>query len=108
VSDADDKHPGSDPGPTLGHFCLTLDGEEHQVAFADGETLLQAALRAGVDAPHNCTQGRCGSCLSKLRAGEVNMPEARALSPKNRELGYVLACQSRPVPAQTIWLDFDI
>lgn len=90
------------------HFRLTLDGVEVQVPIVAEETLLEAALRAGVDAPHACTQGRCGSCLSQLRQGEVSMPSARALSPQNRERGYVLACQSRPVSADPLWLDFDI
>ena len=89
-------------------FRLTLDGEEHTVPIAAGETLLQAALAAGIDAPHSCTEGRCGTCKSWLRNGEVIMDAARALSPRNKERGYVLACQSRPSSAIPIWLDFDL
>lgn len=88
-------------------FRLTLDGEEHVVPIAAGETLLEAALAAGIDAPHFCTKGRCGTCMSWLRNGDVSMPPARALSPRNIERGYVLACQSRPFSAAPIWLDFD-
>ncbi len=40
-------------------FRLTLDSEDHIVPIAAGETLLQAALAAGIDAPHSCTEGRC-------------------------------------------------
>jgi len=90
------------------NFRLTLDGDEHIVPIAAGETLLQAALAAGIDAPHNCTKGRCGTCLSLLRSGDVNMFSARALSPRSKERGYVLACQSRPSSAEPIWLDFDL
>ncbi len=89
-------------------FKLTLDGEDHTVPIAAGETLLQAALAAGIDAPYLCTEGRCGTCLSWLRNGDVTMESARALSPRNKERGYVLACQSRPSSAAPIWLDFDI
>ncbi|MCH8099900.1 MAG: 2Fe-2S iron-sulfur cluster binding domain-containing protein [Proteobacteria bacterium] len=89
-------------------FRLTLDGEEHIVSIAADETLLEAALAAGIDAPHSCTQGRCGTCLSWLRNGEVTMASARALSPRSKERGYVLACQSRPSSSAPIWLDFDI
>ena len=89
-------------------FRLTLDGKEHIVPIAAGETMLQAALAAGIDAPHNCTQGRCGSCMSWLRSGEVSMASARALSPRNKERGYVLACQSRPSSSTPIWLDYDL
>jgi ring-1,2-phenylacetyl-CoA epoxidase subunit PaaE len=89
-------------------FRLTLDGEDHTVPIAAGETLLQAALAAGIDAPHSCTEGRCGTCKSWLRTGDVSMESARALSPRNKERGYVLACQSRPASNDPIWLDFDL
>jgi ring-1,2-phenylacetyl-CoA epoxidase subunit PaaE len=89
-------------------FRLTLDGIDHTVPIVVGETLLQSALAAGIDAPHNCTEGRCGSCMSWLRSGEVSMASTRALPPRKMERGYVLACQSRPLSAEPIWLDFDI
>ncbi len=89
-------------------FRLTLDFENHTVPIAAGETLLQAALAAGIDAPHSCTEGRCGTCMAWLRSGDVSMASTRALSKRNIERGYVLACQSRPSSAAPIWLDFDI
>jgi ring-1,2-phenylacetyl-CoA epoxidase subunit PaaE len=89
-------------------FRLTLDGEDHTVSIAADETLLQAALAAGIDAPHSCTEGRCGTCMSWLRTGDVSMGTTRALSPRNKERGYVLACQSRPSSTARIWLDFDL
>ena len=88
-------------------FRLTLDGEDHTVPIADGETLLEAALTAGIDAPHMCTEGRCGTCKSYLRIGAVTMATSRPLSPRNRERGLVLACQARPSSSAAIWLDFD-
>jgi ring-1,2-phenylacetyl-CoA epoxidase subunit PaaE len=93
---------------TAHSFRLTLDGENHTVPIAAGETLLEAALTAGIDAPHNCTEGHCGTCKSWLRGGEVSMASTRALSKRNKERGYVLACQARPSSAEQIWLDFDI
>ena len=89
-------------------FRLTLDGAEHIVPIAVDETLLQAALAAGIDAPHSCTEGRCGTCMSWLRNGDVSMASTRALSKRNIERGYVLACQSRPSSPDPIWLDFDL
>jgi ring-1,2-phenylacetyl-CoA epoxidase subunit PaaE len=89
-------------------FRLTLDGEDLSVPIAAGETLLQAALAAGIDAPHSCTEGRCGTCMSLLRSGEVSFATTRALSQRNIERGYVLACQSRPSSPTPIWLDFDL
>lgn len=89
-------------------FRLTLDGEDHTVSINPGETLLEAALSADIDAPFSCKEGRCSTCLSNLRSGEVTMADTRGLSRRNKERGYVLACQSRPSSADPIWLDFDI
>ncbi len=89
-------------------FRLTLDGKDHTVQIAARDTLLEAALTAGIDAPHSCTEGRCGTCMSWLRNGDVTMASTRALSPRNKERGYVLACQSRPSSSAPIWLDFDL
>ena len=109
MSQTDSKHSGAEASAdSLAEgFRLTLDGEDHSVPIAAGETLLQAALAAGIDAPFSCTEGRCGTCMSQLRSGEVSMPPARALSPRNKDRGYVLACQSRPSSSAPIWLDFD-
>ncbi len=89
-------------------FKLTLDGEDHSIPIAAGETLLQAALGAGIEAPSSCTEGHCGSCMAWLRNGDVAMTSTQALSKRNIARGYVLACQSRPSSDAPIWLDFDL
>jgi ferredoxin len=103
-----DKAAGATSNAIIKNFRLTLDGVDHNVPITAGETLLRAALAAGIDAPHSCTEGRCGTCMSWLRNGEVSMANTRALSPRNTERGYVLACQSRPSSPAPIWLDFDL
>jgi 3-ketosteroid 9alpha-monooxygenase subunit B len=96
------------PNALIESFRMTLDDEDHTVPIAAGETLLQAALAAGIDAPSSCTEGHCGTCMSWLRNGEVSMTSTRALSKRDVERGYVLACQSRPSSSAPIWLDFDL
>ena len=100
--------PGAFTDNAAESFRLTLDGEEHAVPIAAGQTLLEAAFAAEIDVPSSCTEGHCGTCMAQLRAGEVTMASTRALSKRNIERGYVLACQSRPSSAAPIWLDFDI
>ncbi len=95
-------------GESLGTFRLTLDGQDHEVPIKTGQSLLQAAIAAGLDAPFSCTEGHCGSCMSRLRTGEVTMASTRALSKRNLERGFILACQARPALAGPIWLDFDL
>ncbi len=110
MSQSKSSYNGAEPSANVlvESFRLTLDGETHTVPIAAGETLLQAALAAGVDAPNSCTKGRCGTCMALLRNGEVSMTAARGLSKRNSERGYVLACQSRPSSPAPIWLDFDL
>jgi len=112
----DDLTPGQStaeaPPPSaevlIDHFKLTLDGEDHVVPITSGQTLLQAALAAGIDAPSSCTEGHCGTCMGLLRSGNVSMTSTEALSRRDIERGHVLACQSRPSSTDPIVLDFDI
>lgn len=53
-----------------------------------GQLLLDAALVAGVDLPHDCRAGRCGSCLTRVNQGITLGGEARSR-------GVVHACQAR-------------
>ncbi len=110
MSQSEESDGGAAPSAnaTVESFRLTLDSENHIVPIAAGETLLQAALAAEIDAPHSCTEGRCGTCMSWLRNGDVSMASTRALSKRNAERGYILACQARPSSPAPIWLDFDL
>lgn len=70
-------------------------GGRHSVACAQGERLLHAGLRAGVDLPYGCATGTCGDCRAKVLSGQVeslwpDAPGMRAL----REPGEILLCQS--------------
>lgn len=93
--------------PDGGAFDLILDGQTHKVPITAGQTLLAAALAAGIDAPNSCTEGHCGTCMAQLRAGEVSMVSTQALSKRNIQRGLVLACQARPSSTAKIVLDFD-
>lgn len=62
------------------------------------ETVLQAALRSGVDFPNSCRVGGCGSCKCRLTEGSVKelTETGYLLSGEEIEQGYILACQSVP------------
>lgn len=71
------------------------------------ETLLQAALREGIDFPHSCRVGSCASCKCKLVDGEVKeLTEAGyTLSDDELDQGFILACQSVPKTDISVELD---
>lgn len=86
---------------------ITLDGAEAIAPVLAGQSLLDAALAAGLDVPNSCRSGVCGSCMAKLRDGAVDQkPGSKGLSRRDSEKGMVLACQSRAVSA-SVWLDYD-
>jgi 3-phenylpropionate/trans-cinnamate dioxygenase ferredoxin reductase subunit len=67
---------------------ITINGESF---FARrGEVLLDAALNNGMQLPHDCRAGHCGSCCVRVVSGEVRGGEGS-------EPGVVHACQCRIV-----------
>jgi NAD(P)H-flavin reductase/ferredoxin len=72
------------------------------------ETLLDAALRQGVDFPNSCRVGGCGSCKCKLTQGKVKelTETGYLLSGEELEAGYILACQS--VPQSDVSIEVDL
>ena len=51
---------------------IEINGEA--VPVEHRETLLQAALRGGIDFPNSCRVGGCGTCKCKVTRGEVKLP----------------------------------
>lgn len=77
---------------------LTLPQIERRLSVAEGQTILEAALAAGIPYPHSCTAGRCAACKSKLHAGQVTLkPHTRfALTDEEKAQGLILACRAIP------------
>ena len=86
---------------------LHLDGRGYQLDMSFyGDTVLDAALAAGIDAPYSCKNGMCSTCRARVTAGTAAMDVNYSLSEKEVGQGYVLTCQARPTtPAVTV--DFD-
>ena len=73
---------------------MRIDPLRHTVEVSAGQTLLDAALRAGVYIPHACLHGLCGTCKVQVVEGEVDIGDASpfALMDFEREEGKCLAC----------------
>jgi CDP-4-dehydro-6-deoxyglucose reductase, E3 len=61
------------------------------------QPVLEAALRAGLNLPHSCKSGHCGSCRARILSGAVHYPHGRPLgiSAAEEARGFVLLCQAR-------------
>jgi ring-1,2-phenylacetyl-CoA epoxidase subunit PaaE len=85
---------------------LIVDGNRRQVKVAEGEAILDAALRAGLDLPYACKGGMCSTCRAKVVEGAVEMEVNYSLEPWETKAGFVLTCQARPTSEHVV-IDYD-
>jgi ring-1,2-phenylacetyl-CoA epoxidase subunit PaaE len=95
------------PGaPPRALASLIIDGKRREVPVAEGEAILDAALRAGMDLPFACKGGMCSTCRAKLVEGEALMDVNYSLEPWELKAGFILTCQAKPV-SERIVVDYD-
>ncbi len=89
-------------GPTQAH----INGVP--ITVQPKETLLQAALRQGIDFPHSCRVGGCATCKCKLVEGKVKelTQTGYILSDDDLDQGMILACQA--VPRTDVRIEVDL
>jgi len=91
----------------LAEVSILMDGRRRSFSMKmHGDTVLDAAARAGIELPFSCRAGVCSTCRTKVVSGAVEMAQNYALEDWEVEQGYVLACQSR-VKTPTLELDYD-
>jgi ferredoxin-NADP reductase/fatty acid desaturase len=91
----------------VSRVSVALDGDETTFELAAaGETVLDAALAAGVDAPYSCAGGACGTCRAKIMLGTAAMDQNHALDAAEVDQGYVLTCQAHPT-SEKLRVDYD-
>jgi ferredoxin/truncated hemoglobin YjbI len=73
-----------------------LEYEGRQVAAQAGETVLDALLRVGVNAPFSCKGGSCHTCLMQCTEGALPAASQQGLSQALTQRGYFLPCQCQP------------
>jgi 3-ketosteroid 9alpha-monooxygenase subunit B len=95
-------------GPPGGSATLQvdLDGEQHELTWPVGTTLLDLMLDNGLDAPYSCKQGQCSACTCRLQKGEVDLRRNEVLDDADLAEGYTLACQSMPV-SESVSITYD-
>jgi ring-1,2-phenylacetyl-CoA epoxidase subunit PaaE len=86
---------------------VALDGIETTMALSSsGDTILDAALQAGIDPPYSCAGGACGTCRAKVLLGRAVMDQNHVLDDDEVADGYVLTCQAHPV-TEELRVDYD-
>lgn len=91
-----------------GHTKITIlvDEEETTFEMSQKQTILEAALKQGVDAPYSCQGGICSSCLARITSGTAEMKKNSILTDSEIAEGLVLTCQAHPT-SESISVDYD-
>ena len=87
-------------------ISVLVDGEETSFEMSKKQTLLEAAVKQGLDVPYSCQGGVCSSCICKITEGAADMKKNQILNEAEVAEGLTLACQAYPTTA-TIKIDFD-
>jgi CDP-4-dehydro-6-deoxyglucose reductase, E3 len=79
-------------------YTVRIDPHRREIQARDDRPVLEAAFDAGLNLPHSCKSGHCGSCRARLVSGEIHYPNGRPLGLMAEEAaaGYVLLCQALP------------
>lgn len=86
---------------------LILDHQSEQFELkTTGLSILEAALKEGIDAPYSCKGGVCSTCRAKVLEGSAKMNNNLTLTDKEIAEGYILTCQSHPT-SQKITVSYD-
>ncbi len=96
---------GADPD-LLSQVEIRRNDTSVTIAVDQRESILGSARRQGLDLPHDCEAGICGTCRAFLARGDVEMASNYALDENARASGMILTCQSRPRAKQLV-LDYD-
>jgi len=69
-------------------------GKSQTIEVSPDETILNAALAAGIDLPNSCNAGVCTTCAALIKEGTVEQVDALGVSPELQKEGYALLCVS--------------
>src|SRR5699024_9922912 len=96
-------------------YTVKVVPSEHTFTVKEDQTVLDAALNAGVVLPYSCRSGTCSTCKGRVVSGDFDAGAApeNILDPDELAQGYTLLCQARPhsdmvVDAQVIRMADDI
>lgn len=75
---------------------VTIQPGDIEIEVLEGETILEAGLRRGLNLPHSCRSGSCMACQASIIRGEVRYRHGQplGLSDADQQAGKLLMCQA--------------
>ena len=82
-----------------GEYEIVTAPAGHKVMAKNGETILEATLRNGLNLPYVCRDGACGSCKGSILSGTVDYGVylKEALTDAEKSAGKALFCCAKPL-----------
>jgi ferredoxin len=93
-------------GTVPDELTIVLDGRTTTAPYYAGNTVLQTARMAGLQAPSSCETGSCATCMARLTQGSVRMLNNDALDEDELNDGWVLTCQALPT-SRTVRVEYE-
>src|SRR5438046_8711346 len=83
--------------PPPDEHSVRIEPHGRTLRLMPGQPILEAALSAGLNLPHSCKSGHCGSCRARLLAGAFHYPNGPPLGipAEEAQRGQILLCQAR-------------
>jgi len=94
----------------VGRHRVAVRQADREIEVGGEQTILAAALAAGIGYPFGCQSGNCAACKSRLLQGTVELLAYNeyALTEAERGQGLILACRAQPrSDCQVAWLELD-
>jgi CDP-4-dehydro-6-deoxyglucose reductase len=81
------------------HPNVTIQNSGHHFQVRPSQTVLEAAIEAGINLPYGCRNGACGACKGKVISGKVMHDDYQGSAMTDAELaaGHALFCCARPL-----------
>ena len=78
---------------------VTIKNSGHIFDVRPSQTVLQAAIEAGINLPYGCRNGACGACKAEVTSGKVMHDDYQGSAMSDAELaaGTALLCCARPL-----------
>lgn len=87
-------------------LTIVLDDVTTELELSAKQTVLEAALKLGLDAPYSCQGGICSSCMGRVKEGTAVMVKNTVLTDAEVAEGLILTCQAHATSA-TLLVDYD-
>lgn len=104
-ADGDTAAEGGDGGAIVSsteNLTIILKRRKHEIEYRQGDTVLEAARRAGLTAPFSCEGGSCATCMALVKDGTAVMRANFALTPEEIDEGWTLTCQAIPTSESVV------